>query len=132
MNAVAWVYHFRGLHGCESKCGLRILTREDGRVVVICSELPDNPGTSVTNFVEELAGLVCVEYRIHPTRLVWIEHYVSHRRHPKPDWDLVTFKSVSDGRRAVFFEPQWRPMRVADWRELGLPMPGADASLGAL
>ena len=56
MNETETVYHYTGLHGCESKCGLRITPLTDGRVVAICSELPDNPGTSVTNFAEKLAG----------------------------------------------------------------------------
>ena len=123
METIETTYHFKGFHGCESKRGLRISPLQDGRVLVVCSELPDNQGTSVTNFTEALAGLVCTDYGIDPARLVWIEHYVPHRGHPKPDWDRVTFKVVSDGRGAVFFEPRWRPMREADWHVLGLPLP---------
>ena len=79
MNATEAVFHYKGFHGCDCKCGLRIVPLTDGRVVVICSELPDNPGTSVTNFAEELAGLVCAEYRIEPKQLVWIEYYVDRK-----------------------------------------------------
>lgn len=125
MNAVETEYHFCGLHGCESKCGLRIIELADGQVVVIASELPDTPGTSVTNFAEELASLVCTEQGIEPKQLVWIEHYVPHKGHPKPDWDLVTFAvALGDGEQATFAQPQWRPMREKDWRQLGLPVPG--------
>ena len=57
MNAIERIYHYRGSRGCECKCGLSIVPLKDGRVTVICTELPDNPGTSITNFAEDLAGL---------------------------------------------------------------------------
>ncbi|QNR69744.1 hypothetical protein IAQ67_12465 [Paenibacillus peoriae] len=38
-------------------------------------ELPDNYGTSVTNFVENLATEICRVYSIPPKELIWIEHY---------------------------------------------------------
>jgi hypothetical protein len=127
MNAIEVVFPYRGFHGGECKCGLRVIPLHDGRTAVICSELPDNPGTSVTNFAEDLAALVCAEFGIDPKRLVWIEHYVPHRGHPEPDWDLVTFKiALHDGRQAVLAEPQWRSMRDADWCGLGLPLPQSD------
>jgi hypothetical protein len=123
------VYHYKGFHGCASKCGLRILRLTDRRVAVICSELPDNPGTSVTNFAEDLAGLVCAQHGINPEHLVWIEHYPPDNprhglRRGRASWDLVTFKVLlHDGRTCVFDEPQWRPMNEGHWRALGLPVP---------
>src|SRR5215207_5828402 len=42
--------------------------------VVICSELPNNGGTSVTYAVEQLAAEVIRSHRL-PTPLVWIEHW---------------------------------------------------------
>jgi hypothetical protein len=102
-------------------------------VAVICTELGDNPGTSVTNFVEDLAGLVCTDYGINPQQLVWIEHYppddAKHGlRHGQPSWDVVTFRvAMTDGRQAAFEQPAWRPMREGDWAALGLPAPEATA-----
>ena len=45
--------------------------------MVICSQLPDNENTSVTNMVEYLAAEVIREHNL-PTPLVWIEHYPEH------------------------------------------------------
>ena len=132
MNAIDSVYRYRGFRGCDCKCSLRIERLHDGRVVVICTELPDNPGTSITNFAEDLAGLVCTDYGIKPEQLVWIEHYPPDEskhglRHGKPSWDIVAFTvALSDGRRAAFECPQWRPMREADWQDLGLTPPEDD------
>jgi len=127
VNPVDVIYRYRGLHGCHCKCGLRITALADGRVAVICTELPDNPGTSVTNYAEQLATLVCAERGIAPEKLVWIEHYQAHKHHRKPDWDLVTFKvACRQGPAVLFDEPDWRPMRPEDWRQLGLPDPNLE------
>lgn len=48
------VYDFAGLHGYKSKCHLRILHDANNHVVVICSQMRSNNGTSVTNYVEEI------------------------------------------------------------------------------
>ena len=42
--------------------------------VVICSELPNNGGTSVTYAAEQLAAEVIRSHQL-PTPLVWIEHW---------------------------------------------------------
>jgi hypothetical protein len=43
----------------------------------MCSQLPDNDNTSVTNMAEYLAAEVIEGYRL-PTPLVWVEHYPEH------------------------------------------------------
>ena len=49
------LYKFRGFHGCLSECDLDIVRSSSKTTLVICTELPDNPGTSVTNLAAELA-----------------------------------------------------------------------------
>jgi hypothetical protein len=46
----------------------------EGVPVVIATELPDNPGMSITNAAERIAGEVISFHRL-PAPLVWIEHY---------------------------------------------------------
>src|SRR6185503_8773416 len=58
-----------------ARCRLRFFEAPTGDVVVVATELPDNPGMSITNAAEELAGTVCRDYGIDPERLVWVEHY---------------------------------------------------------
>ena len=63
--------------------------------MVICTELPDNPGMSVTNSAERIAGEVISFHRL-PTPLVWVEHYEDGARGTREDphtFDLVTFAS---------------------------------------
>lgn len=45
-------YEFPGFHGIWSKCHLRIVAESGKPVVIICSQPPDNPGTSVQNAYE--------------------------------------------------------------------------------
>ena len=45
--------------------------------MVVCSQLPGNDNTSVTNMAEYLAAEI-IEEHILPTPLVWIEHYPEH------------------------------------------------------
>src|SRR6266567_3180108 len=66
-------YPFLGFWDYPSTCRIRVF-KEDDRRVVIATELPDNPGTSITNAAEMIAtelwrrvGRLC-EY-------TWIEHY---------------------------------------------------------
>jgi hypothetical protein len=43
----------------------------------MCSQLPDNDNTSLTNIAEYLAAEVIEGFRL-PTPLVWVEHYPDH------------------------------------------------------
>lgn len=119
-----WIdrFEFRGLHGCHSCCALRIQRLLDGRTLVICSELEDNPGTSITNAVEILGSVIVSHLALDPAKLVWVEHYPPGPVHgKKADWDLVTFgRLVHDGVRSIFADPSWRPMLADDWASMGL------------
>ena len=116
-------FEFRGFRGCRCHCGLAILPRPDGRVVVVATECDDNPGTSVTNVAEELATVVVTTFRIDPAKLVWIEHYPPGKIHGKrEDWDLASFtvKRDAGGQFLAFDDPVWQPMTPQDWANLGL------------
>ena len=86
-----YVHYYRGYWSDGGKCRIRIY-REGGQVpVVICSQLPDNDNTSVTNMAEYLAAAVIEEHSL-PTPLAWIEHYPEHEGGPG-EWSLVRFSS---------------------------------------
>jgi hypothetical protein len=91
-------YQYKGLWDCDSVCGLEIKGN-----VAICTELPHNNGTSVTNYAEHLANMVCRDFGIDPAKLVWIERYPQSSVHPET-FDKVTF----DLNNGVFSKPSWR------------------------
>jgi hypothetical protein len=86
-----YIHYYRGYWSEGGKCRIRIY-REDGQPpVVICSQLPDNDNTSVTNMAEYLAAEVMEEHKL-PTPLVWIEHYPEHKG-KIGEYSLVRFSS---------------------------------------
>ncbi|MBN1892322.1 MAG: hypothetical protein JW780_06025 [Clostridiales bacterium] len=90
------IYIYKGLHG-PSKCELEIY-EHNGFTHVVFTELKDNPGTSITNFIERLATSV---YRDHlPGKpiedIVFVEHYMwpgdEHYDSVSFDWNGQEFK----------------------------------------
>jgi hypothetical protein len=77
--------------------------RSDGKHIFVATELPDNPGTSVTNSAEHLATAMREEYRLKPEDVIWIEHYPEAKDRRKESFDLVRFAVVGD----TFRTPVW-------------------------
>jgi hypothetical protein len=83
--------------------------------MVICSQLSDNPNTSVTNMAEYLAAEVIEEYKL-PTPLTWIEHYPEHEGEIG-EYSLVRFSSwepvevyLGSVWRCRIGSPEWLPV----------------------
>lgn len=91
---------FKGFWGTEAKCGLAI-EKHKNEFRVTLTELPDNPGTSVTNMVEHLATMVKQQFlhEIPNETITWIEHYPKNERLGHPEsfdkvemlWDDVRY-----------------------------------------
>jgi hypothetical protein len=50
-----FIHEFAGFHGTPSRCHIRILDEADKPLVVMCSQVAEKPGTSVTNMAEYIA-----------------------------------------------------------------------------
>ena len=50
-------YNYRGFWS-DSYCDIEVHQRSDGKYVFVATELPDSPGTSVTNYAEQLATAI--------------------------------------------------------------------------
>src|SRR3712207_1980937 len=62
-------------------------------LVVICSELPNNPGGSITNSADVIAAGV-IQANELPTPLVWIEHWPKESTNGGEEtFELVVFSS---------------------------------------
>jgi len=97
------------------RCGLSVWTAGPGQYygVVIASELPTNPGASITNSYERLATRVVRQLfpNVPPWGTLWFEHYPPGLGlNEDHQYDLVTFGMV--GRQetgAIIYEhPSWR------------------------
>ncbi len=136
-------FPYQDMHRRRAFCRIEAITLPDSRVAVIATELPDNPGMSITNAVEYAATEACKYLEIDPRHLVWIEHYSAdpcpvcsgtgkHRRlrclachgrgtrREKATYDLVKFAHVTSESQPIFHEPHRRVMKDDDWRASGL------------
>ena len=92
----------------SARCRVRISGN-----TVIATELPDNPGMSITNAAASVAMQVCQYYEILLDRLVWIEHYPGELDHEET-FDLVHF-SFSDGLLSV---ERWQRLSINEAEQL--------------
>ncbi len=111
MNVDA-IFPYKPSHsGIHAKCRVRIYPPP----VVVVTELPDNPGMSVTNYAEELATLILQEHGLDALRTVWIEHYPAWAEEDRPEtFDLVRF--TWDGER--YTRPEWRRLMLEEVERL--------------
>ena len=123
-----YIHPYKDAGGSAARCRVRIYLPDEVRdaPVVICSELPNNPGGSITNSAEVIAAGV-IWARELPTPLVWIEH------RPKEStdggavtFDLVVFSDYEVTERAPYLgetrawigEPTWKPLDRASVESL--------------
>jgi hypothetical protein len=86
------------------RCRVRIYLPEEERdaPVVICSELPNNGGTSITYAAEQLAAEV-IRSNTLPTPLIWIEHWPEESTGSGAEtFELVVFSSYKVEERAPY------------------------------
>jgi hypothetical protein len=102
------------------KCRIRIYLPEDeqGSPVVICSELPNNEGSSVTCSAHHIAAEV-IRYNEFASPPVWIEHYLPEATDGTSEtFELVVFSSYEIKERAPYLgetrltigEPTWKSL----------------------
>ena len=103
--AKEFIHEFRGFGGYESRCHIRILDEPDKPLVVICSQLANKPGTSVTNAAEFIAQSV-QEYleRGNPSLKDAIRAYIKESKFTKILGDLVGRLKESNGMTVFALE----------------------------
>lgn len=108
-------FPFAGYSKINSVCGVLIL-RHAKPVIVLLSEMPNNPGTSVTNRAEVIASEVRAKYlstHLDPTAIRWIEHYPPGRGLDKGesfDWLNFTWHPKTN----QYSDPKWRRLNEDD------------------
>jgi hypothetical protein len=120
-------HSYRGSSLIPAICRIRIYAPAGKPPVILCTELPENHGTSITNCAEHLAAEVIRQYFTQrfddPDGEVWIEHYPGERGidHGQPTYDRVTFQHTaprmahrSGAWRLTLGEPTWHRLSVAE------------------
>ena len=120
-----YIHAFRGPTGIRSACRIRLYLPDtedkilDDAPVVIVSELPDNPGTSVTNAIEQIAAEVMDAHSLALECVpVFVEHYpLEATARGEETFDLVDFghhevREVVRGGvwRKEIGSPTWKPL----------------------
>jgi hypothetical protein len=112
-----FLFAFKAGNQCDGICRVERIYLRDGRVAVICTQIDENPGQSVTNSIETIAFQVCANFKIPSIDLVLIDHWKGRG----PDRDEYTLVSFEQRPPAGMFEgPSWREMTEQDWKSLGL------------
>lgn len=100
-------YDFKGLWDSPSRCGLCVVKRTDGKILVIVTEIyRQNPGTAVTECVASLATGLLKEYKVTSENFIFIEHspdLKSKLTFYGETFDLVSF----DWDGNTFMNPVW-------------------------
>jgi hypothetical protein len=117
--ATDYIHPYKDAGGSAARCRVRINLPDDmhDARVVICSELPNNPGGLITNSAEVIAAGMIRANEL-PTPLVWIEHWPEETTEGKETFELVVFSSYEVTERAPYLgetrawigEPTWRPL----------------------
>ena len=113
-----YIHPYKDTGGRSAHCRVRIYLPDDMRdaPVVICSELPNNPGGSTANSAEVIASGVIRANEL-PTPLVWIEHWPKESTDEGEEtFELVTFSRHKVTERAPYLgetrawigEPTWK------------------------
>jgi len=85
---------------------------------VICSELPNNPGGSITDSAEVIVAGVIRSNEL-PTPLVWIEHWPKESTDREEEtFDLVVFSNHEVIDRAPYLGERRAWIGEATWKAL--------------
>jgi hypothetical protein len=67
------VFDFAGLWELPSKCGLKIIEKDEKKIVITTELYQDNPGTSVTYAGYSLAKQICERKGIRFEEMIYLE-----------------------------------------------------------
>jgi hypothetical protein len=99
-----YIHPYKDAGGRPSHCRVRIFLSDDvlDSPVVVCSELPNNPGGSITNSAETIAAEV-IQANELSTPLVWIEHWPKESTGREEEtFELGVFSSYEVTERAPY------------------------------
>ena len=114
-----YIHPYKDAGGHPAHCRVRIYLPDDMRdtPVVICSELPNNPGGPITDSAEVIAAGV-IQANELPTPLVWIEHWPEESADEQETFELVVFTSYEVTERAPYLGEARAWIGDATWRSL--------------
>jgi hypothetical protein len=114
------IHPYKDAGGRSARCRIRFYLPNDvlDTPVIVCSELPNNPGGSITNSAETIAAGVILANEL-PTLLVWIEHWPKETTDGGEEtFELVHFSSYKVEERAPYLGETRAWIGDASWKGL--------------
>jgi hypothetical protein len=115
-----YIHPYKDAGGRSAHSRVRIYFPDDpgDALVVICSELPNNPGGSITDSAEVIAAGVIRANKL-PTHLVWIEHWPKESTDGGEEvFELVVFSGYEVEERAPYLGETRPRIGEASWKTL--------------
>jgi hypothetical protein len=115
-----YIHPYKDVGGRPARCRVRIYLPDDvhDAPVVVCSELPNNPGGSITNSAEVIAEGVIRANELS-TPLVWIEHWPKESTDAGEEtFELVVFSGYEVIERAPYLGETRAWIGGATWKTL--------------
>jgi hypothetical protein len=115
-----YIHPYKDAGGRPSHCRVRIYLSDDvlDAPVVVCSEVPNNPGGSITNSAETISAGVIRANEL-PTPLVWIEHWPEESTDGGGEtFELVVFAIYEVTERAPYLGETGAWIGEASWKRL--------------
>ena len=114
-----YIHSYKDAGGSPVRCRVRIYLPEDvlDAPVVVSSELPNNPGGSITNSAEVIAAGVIRANKL-PTPLVWIEHWPEESTEGQETFELIVFSSYEVVEKAPYLGETRAWVGDATWKPL--------------
>jgi hypothetical protein len=116
-----YIHLYKDAGGRRARCRVRIYLPEDvlDAPVVVCSELPNNPGGSITNFSAETIAAGVIRANELFTPLAWIEHWPKEStKGGEETFELVVFSSYEVIERAPYLGETRACIGDATWKTL--------------
>jgi hypothetical protein len=111
MLTIDQIYRYRSLAAQrQGYCRLRIYKQRDGGQTVLLTEVPNNPGQSITAASDVIATGLVARYHLDPATTLWIEHWPADPS-DKPIEDVYASVKYT-WKDGVASNPRWRRLSL--------------------
>ena len=116
------ILSYKAYHKYDSSCGLDIRINRNNTVTVILTELPDNPGITVTYLIEHIATLIYKEYLRHVPveNIVWLTYDPAIRHEDRRIAEESYKQALLLWNGETFGSPRWIPLPSEDLELYGI------------
>jgi hypothetical protein len=98
-----FIFDYDEPHNFRAVCGIQVFKIDNSqKVMILATELKNNPGASITNAAENIATEIIRLVDIQYDNMIWIEHY--KRENEEDTFDYVKFECNSNN---VLSNPEW-------------------------